>query len=77
MGKLMGMISLSVCLALSGCFLVPESTYKSVLRDREDCQSEVKSLRAQGLARDLKEDADRAIRAEAESILKEMPLFFE
>jgi len=42
---MMGIISLALCLASAGCFLVPESTYKSVLKEREDCQHEMRSLK--------------------------------
>ncbi|MFQ5906884.1 MAG: OmpA family protein, partial [bacterium] len=50
MGRMMGFIPLLACVLLGGCFLVPESTYKSVLREREDCQREVKLLKEASLS---------------------------
>jgi len=50
MGRMMGFIPLLACVFLAGCFLVPESTYKSVLKEREDCQSEVKLLKEANLS---------------------------
>ena len=45
MGWRMGVVLLLLCTTQAGCFLVSESTYKSVLKEREDCYSEVKELR--------------------------------
>lgn len=46
MGRMKGSVVVLLCLAASGCFLVPESTYKSVLKERADCQQETKELKA-------------------------------
>jgi chemotaxis protein MotB len=45
MGRTAGLVSLLACFLLTGCFLVPESRYKTALAERDDCQSEVKLLR--------------------------------
>jgi chemotaxis protein MotB len=63
MGRMMGIVSLALCLASSGCFLVKESTYKSVLKEREDCQHEVKLLKEansslSGKVRDLEKKVE-------------------
>jgi chemotaxis protein MotB len=45
MGRTVGVLAFLLAFLQTGCFLVPESKYKATLREREDCQQEVTSLK--------------------------------
>ncbi len=45
MGRTLGLLAFLLAFLQTGCFLVPESKYKATLKEREDCQQEVTSLK--------------------------------